>query len=143
MKVWKVTYCGVSCCALFTDCTHDRRLILKYSVGKVTQPKIGKLFVFKTLGKLTDYIRNNFCQNISVLPICKISVFYGEATNLRIKHSRSAYFDRDSIQKFWNKKGYFYGINTSGISGTYVCDSFLPEKQYKGKELAKLLEKYF
>ena len=107
---------GVSCVsAVAINCK------LTYKIGEKTVPKIGKIFVFKEREDAEYFVKNLGSTSYMILE--------GEAENckkvLLVSHRQS------NVEIFWrlkkNRKG-TAGIHAYAPQGSYVCDSFTPEK---------------
>ena len=122
--VYKVVYnsrvirynrtCNLMSCSL-------NNYLLYYEIGQTAIPKIGKIFVFDTIEKATDFWYNN-----------QYMVLEGTGTNpYKPKFVCSSSSSCD-IKRFWemkkNKKSVEGSYPMNPIKGTLLVDSFTPIK---------------
>lgn len=86
---------------------------LYYEIGKITKPKFGKIFVFKSLCAAHSFINKN--------PTC-FSIFRCEAKNVKRKIIVCGVYGQDTLKYFWQKPCF----KVIAPAKTYVCDWVKP-----------------
>ncbi len=114
---------------------------LIYKIGRETKPRVGKIFVFKTLEEAQKFIHS--CSSIKFLTqFGKQTIIMGEATNVsKIKQvaliplsqkERVININNSTVQNFWKAKKQHKQPKCSIMlspNNSFVCDSFLTVKE--------------
>ena len=108
LKKNKRKYCS---CIVF-----DLNCAVSYEIGKLSKPKLGKLFAFSSINEAMEFKRPS-----QVILECK-------AKNARPQYKICRYFDPKEFERFWNKQQLPYNW---APNGTVCCDSIIPTKIIK------------
>ena len=126
-------------------------LKLKYAIGKVTTPKLGKVFIFKTIDDAIDFVDPNICVGYYIMKVEAIgTVIKGDARLGNPTSEKYAKMFWDSSKKsddsweaptadWWMGLGeetipmneYYYRATDPVPKGTYLADAVLPVKIMK------------
>lgn len=104
---------------------------LRYRVGERVKPKIGKIFVYKTLDKAKDHLTQGRiileceCDNMQKIEsISFIHYYIGRIFN----HIGTAFLENLAIKYYWS--GWHY--NMYKVHDVYVCDSLKVLREVTG-----------
>lgn len=135
MKAWKVTVNGKSVIsALHSNKFAENDLLyLKYSLYNKTVPNIGRIFVFKDLYNILNWVDNSRINNLTN----QLVFFHGEAENIGHPYYISKNINEGCIVYFWEKTKKWKKKCTNDILmtskcpyGTFSCSSFTPLEKY-------------
>ena len=134
----------------FWSIIYNNHFRLEYRIGKKTVPKIGRIFVFKSLWKAKMWITNRSYWRHNIK---NTKILEGECNGTHLmkhKYCSSLYFDKTkktakkNIKNFWDvvinnrkqrKKGFiskefaWFLWATSTPKETYSCLEFTPTKE--------------
>lgn len=152
MKAWKVTINSMSIIYSLnknhiTHKEHDNNLFyLKYSLNNRTVSNLGKIYIFKELHNLCNWIESSRIEPF----VYDLIIFYGEAENVGCPKFISRNLSPVLIESFWNikknkKRNGFFNANGSSSCycpfGTFTCSAFTPLKKYTYNEALKIKDK--
>ncbi len=105
----------------------ESQYCIYYNLGHTIRPRIGKIFVFKNPKKALEFANNNPSTNVTFMS--------GKGTNPHTIKNIMLTNSSRLLRDFWmlkmrKKKVDFSEMGNCVPNGTFVVDSFTPEKEY-------------